>query len=253
MTINKSASLLGALSVLGEAQSVAKAVLPESLQSVSGVAEALRGITPTGRALNAAQKARALANPGAKAILTMGQDLSTLGVKPQDASNIAKALESIHKAEQAKHAVAKQNSLLGQFSASTLGQLTLPVIAMGAVSGGAVAAAKAINVLNAAGINFDPTARLAAKVGLNRVLEAVPSLKTYPPLTVQKAYETVFNHSPELVNSPVAMGNAIERVIQLGGGDTAPLREISEYQKAVGTPAMQKAELFQLGNNFIRN
>jgi hypothetical protein len=182
----------------------------------------------------------------------MSQNMKALGIGAQDAASLAKAYESGVKAQQAEHDLRRSKSLLGRFSTSTAGQLSIPILAMGAVTGGAVAAKKMMDVLGAAGINVDPSARLASKVGVDRAIQAKPSLGTYPRAQLEQIYMSIFNHSPELAKDPFTMANMMERMLSMGGADTSVLRELGEYQKSVGQPVRDQADLFQMGSSILR-
>jgi hypothetical protein len=241
---------LGALQVAEHAPKVLQYITGAS--SIPELFAKAKAFTPTGRALAKAHTERALASGASAKILEMGQNMAALGIASQDAASLAKAYESSVKAQQAEHELARANSLLGRFSRSTAGQLSVPIIAMGAISGGALAAKKVMNVLGAAGINVDPSARLAAKVGLDRVLQAKPALASYPRDQLDQVYMSIFSHSPDLANDPYTMATTMERMLQMGGADTSVLRELSDYQSAVGQPAREQADLFQMGNSIFR-
>lgn len=247
---------LGAIEGYGAYQ--AAQMVPKAMEfltganTVAGLAEKIKALTPTGRALNKAYHERGLANSASAKILEMSQNFKALGINPQDAASVAKAYESSVKAQQATHELERANSLIGRFSKSTAGQLSIPVLAMGAVSGGALAARKMMNVLGAAGVNVDPSARIAARVGVDRVIQAKPELGSYPRQQVESIYMNIFNHSPELAKDPFTMATTIERVLQMGGADTSVLKDLSEYQKSVGQPERDQADLFQMGNSIFR-
>jgi hypothetical protein len=176
-------------------------------KSIPMLADQIKALTPTGRALSKAYHERALAHGASNKILEMSQNMKALGIGAQDAASLAKAYESGVKAQQAEHDLRRSKSLLGRFSTSTAGQLSIPILAMGAVTGGAVAAKKMMDVLGAAGINVDPSARLASKVGVDRAIQAKPSLGTYPRAQLEQIYMSIFNHSPELAKDPFTMEN----------------------------------------------
>ena len=248
-TYTKQGSLMGAelLKTLGA--SVAGAI---GVKSVPELASKIRNLTPTGRALQEARAARAMANPSASKLLEMSQNLGALGMNAQDAASTAKAYESMMKVQQSHHELQQANSLLGRLSRTTGGQLAIPVIAMGAVTAGAMGANKAMSVLGAAGINVDPSARLAAKVGVDRIIRAKPALANYPRAQVERVYEMIFRHSPDLAQDPFTMADAVERALQMGGSDTSYLRELSDYQRAAAEQESRQAGLYSMGSNLVR-
>ncbi len=248
-TYTKKGSLLGA-GLLREIGATAGSAL--GVKTISELASKIKGLTPTGRALAEARSARALANPASAHLLEMSQNLNALGIGPQEASNVAKAYESMIKVQQGQHELRQANSLLGKLSRTTGGQLAIPVIAMGAVTAGAMGANRAMSVLGAAGINVDPSARLAAKLGVDRIIKAKPALANYPRAQVERIYEMIFRHSPDLAQDPFTMADAVERALQMGGSDTSYLRELSDYQRAAAEQESRQAGLYSMGSNLVR-
>lgn len=248
-TYTKQGSILGAglLKELGAAGAAAFGI-----KDVAGLATKLKGFTPTGRALNQARGARALANPSAAKLLEMSQNLNALGISAQEGAGVAKAYESMMKVQQAEHELRQANSILGKLSRTTGGQLAIPVLAMGAVTAGAMGANRAASVLGAAGINVDPSARLAAKLGVDRIIKAKPALANYPRPQVERVYEMIFRHSPDLAQDPFVMADAVERSLQMGGADTSYLRELSDYQRAAAEQESRQAGLYSMGSNLVR-
>lgn len=257
----KQGSLLGAAALTNLISEGAKpigsvigGIAGRTVGSVADAVDAIKSLTPTGRALADARRAKALADPSTRKLLEMSQNLKALGMDVRDSASLAKGYESMIKAQQAEHQLAQSKTLLGRLSHTTAGQLATPLVGMSIVAGGALGVQKGIGVLNAAGINVDPSARLAAKLGVDRVLQAKPSLSAYPRAQIERMYETVFEHSPDLAKSPFRMADTIERMLNMGGEDTAHLRELSDYQKAISEPMKRQTDLFQMGsNNLMRS
>lgn len=219
--------------------------------SVADLSAKIKGWTPTGRALNRARQARAMSDPAVANLVNLSQNLEAVGMDAATATNLARTYHTSLQAQQAAHQLQQSKTILGRMGQSSLGQLATPVMAMGLVTGGALAAQKVFDVLGAAGINVDPSARLAASYGLKRVLEAKPELANEPAERVRRCYEMVFSHSPELAKNPIAMATEIERLLHMGGIDHAYVKELSDTQKSVREPNKWPLDLYSMGSNLI--
>lgn len=212
----------------------------------------LTGLTPTGKTLNKLRKEVAMANPQVQQITGMQSHLSSLGISMDKARDLASIAQSTGKALDSAASMANKNTIFGRLNSTSAGQIAAPIVAMSLVGGLGLAAKKVYDVLNASGVNVDPSARLASAYGLERVFQVKPSLREKDPQLIRRYYETIFNTNPSITKDPVATGNLLERMVNFGGSDHALIKDLAETERALSEPQKRQLDLFTIGSSMGR-
>lgn len=221
-------------------------------QSAGWLENILTNYTPTGTALQRLRRAEALMDPKLTEAARVSKNLEAMGLGMDQFTSVAKGQKDMASSLKDIEDLRAKSTLLGKMNSTTMGQLIGPLAAMGAVTGVGLAGKQVMDVMGAAGINVDPSARVASAYGLQRAIEAKPSLRNVDRALLRRYYEIIFTHNPTITRDPITTANLLERFVNFGGSDNSINKELADTEKSFQEPVKRQADLFHLGSGIVR-
>lgn len=147
--------------------------------------------------------------------------------------------------------LSKENTILGKFSRTNVGQFTGPFLGGSAAAIGGTAALGVGSFLSQMNVP-NPIVNSMLKIKFQEVLRANPMLANFDRGLLFEYYQLIYNHAPSVANNPRMVAGLLERAMNYGGIDHNLLKELAETEKAVREPMKGQLDRINLGNNIFK-